>query len=47
MEIAKKMMKRGMSTAEIQGCITNLTYEEIERLKARAHIALSCLCVLK
>ena len=34
MEIAKKMMKRGMSTAEIQGCITNLTYEEIERLKA-------------
>ena len=33
MEIAK-MMKRGMSTAEIQGCITNLTYEEIERLKA-------------
>ena len=23
MEIAKKMMKRGMSTAEIQGCITN------------------------
>ena len=34
MEIAKKMMKRGMSTAEIQGCITNLTYEEIERLNA-------------
>lgn len=32
-EIAKNMLRRGMSSAEIQGCITNLTYEEIEALK--------------